>query len=131
MLPLLSGLSFQVGFLAFGAICAFAIAWLVIFILIAIWVYRDAESRGMGGALWLIIVILLGIIGLIVYLIVRGSHPVGGTAAPYAAYPPQYPPPAYPPQQPPAAPAGAATCKNCGSPLNPGAAFCPRCGAKV
>ncbi len=131
MLAFLSGLQFQVGFLAFGALCAFAIGWLVIAILIAIWVYRDAESRGMGGALWLIIVILLGLIGLIVYLIVRGSHPVGGTQAAYAAYPPQYPPPAYPPQQPPAAAAGAATCKNCGSPLNPGAGFCPRCGAKV
>ncbi len=47
------------------------IAWCIIGIILAIWVYRDAESRGMNGALWLIIVILLGIIGLIIYLVVR------------------------------------------------------------
>lgn len=47
------------------------LVWCVIGILIAIWVYRDAQSRGMNGALWLIICILLGIIGLIIYLVVR------------------------------------------------------------
>lgn len=47
------------------------IVWCIIGIILAIWVYRDAESRGMNGALWLIIVILLGIIGLIIYLVVR------------------------------------------------------------
>jgi putative membrane protein len=47
------------------------IIWFVVAILLAIWVYRDAESRGMGGALWLIIVLIAGIIGLIVYLVVR------------------------------------------------------------
>ncbi|MEM3587479.1 MAG: hypothetical protein QXO71_09185, partial [Candidatus Jordarchaeaceae archaeon] len=46
----------------------FVIVWCIIGILIAIWVYRDAESRGENGALWLIIVILTGIIGLIIYL---------------------------------------------------------------
>ncbi len=47
------------------------IIWCVIGVIIAIWVYRDAESRGMNGVLWLIICILLGIIGLIIYLVVR------------------------------------------------------------
>ncbi|MGQ9723367.1 MAG: hypothetical protein ACUVXA_18845 [Candidatus Jordarchaeum sp.] len=47
------------------------LVWCVIGIIIAIWVYRDAQSRGMNGALWLIICILLGIIGLIIYLVVR------------------------------------------------------------
>jgi hypothetical protein len=47
------------------------IIWCIIAIVLAVWVYRDAESRGENGALWLIIVILLGIIGLIIYLIVR------------------------------------------------------------
>jgi heme/copper-type cytochrome/quinol oxidase subunit 2 len=54
--------------------CLVPIIWLVIGILIAIWVYRDAESRGMNGALWLIIVILTGIIGLIIYLLVRAGE---------------------------------------------------------
>ncbi|MGC9345235.1 MAG: hypothetical protein ACP5ER_00375 [Candidatus Bathyarchaeales archaeon] len=47
------------------------IIWFIIAILLCIWVYRDAESRGMNGALWLIIVLIAGIIGLIVYLVVR------------------------------------------------------------
>jgi putative membrane protein len=54
-----------------GLILLIPIIWFVIAILFCIWVYRDAESRGMSGALWLIIVLIAGIIGLIVYLVVR------------------------------------------------------------
>ncbi|MHA1608074.1 MAG: PLDc N-terminal domain-containing protein [Candidatus Freyarchaeota archaeon] len=45
--------------------------WCIVAIILAVWVYRDAEERGMEGALWLIIVLLTGIIGLIIYLIIR------------------------------------------------------------
>ena len=51
--------------------CLIPIVWFVIAILLCIWVYRDAESRGMNGVLWLIIVLIAGIIGLIIYLVVR------------------------------------------------------------
>ncbi len=54
-----------------GLICLIPIVWFIIAILLCIWVYRDAESRGMSGALWLIIVIITGILGLIIYLVVR------------------------------------------------------------
>ncbi len=37
--------------------------------------YRDAEKRGKSGALWLIIGLLFGIIGLIIWLIVRPPEP--------------------------------------------------------
>jgi heme/copper-type cytochrome/quinol oxidase subunit 2 len=47
------------------------IVWFIVAILLCIWVYRDAESRGMNGVLWLIIVLIAGIIGLIIYLVVR------------------------------------------------------------
>jgi TctA family transporter len=47
------------------------IVWFIIDILLCIWVYRDAESRGMNGVLWLIVVLIAGILGLIIYLIVR------------------------------------------------------------
>jgi uncharacterized membrane protein YoaK (UPF0700 family) len=87
-----------------GALIAIPILFLIIGILIAIWVYRDAESRGMSGVLWLIVVIILGIIGLIIYLVVRKPKlpPV-----PPGAYPPppgygQPPPPGY--NQPPPPP---------------------------
>jgi predicted nucleic acid-binding Zn ribbon protein len=51
----------------------FALVWFIIWILVAIWVYKDANKRGKNGVLWLIIVILLGLIGLIIYLVVRGE----------------------------------------------------------
>jgi len=47
------------------------VIWIIIGILLCIWVYKDAESRGMNGALWLIIVLITGLIGLIIYLVVR------------------------------------------------------------
>jgi hypothetical protein len=56
----------------------FLAVWLVIAILIAVWVYRDAEKRGESGVLWLIIVLITGIIGLIIWLIIRRDKPVSG-----------------------------------------------------
>jgi TctA family transporter len=53
------------------------IIWFIIAIILCIWVYRDAEARGMGGALWLIIVLIAGIVGFIIYLVVR--KPKSGT----------------------------------------------------
>ena len=47
------------------------IVWFVLAVAVGVWIYRDAESRGMSGALWLIIGLVLGIIGLIVYVVVR------------------------------------------------------------
>ena len=43
-----------------GLICGLIIVIWIVFILIAIWVYKDAEKRGSSGVLWLIIVILTG-----------------------------------------------------------------------
>ncbi|WXG39778.1 MAG: hypothetical protein WED07_02950 [Candidatus Freyarchaeum deiterrae] len=47
------------------------IIWCVLAVVLAIWVYRDASSRRMMAVLWLIIVLITGLIGLIIYLIVR------------------------------------------------------------
>mgnify|MGYP002395433647 FL=1 len=58
-----------------GAACLFWVVMLVIWIAIGVWMYKDAEKRGKSGALWLIIGLLLGIIGLIVWLIVRPPEP--------------------------------------------------------
>jgi TctA family transporter len=63
------------GFGILALMIAIAVIWFVVAILIAVWVYRDAESRGESGALWLIIVLITGIIGLIIWLIVRGDKP--------------------------------------------------------
>ena len=64
------------GFGIFALIIAIMVLWFVVAILIAVWVYRDAEKRGENGALWLIIVLITGLIGLIIWLIVRGDKPV-------------------------------------------------------
>jgi len=124
---------FQIDLFLGGAICFVVIGLWIIFLLIAIWVYRDAESRGMSGVLWLLVVLLTGIIGLIIYLVVRSDRPVMPAGYQpgyqYPGYAPQAPPP--PAAPPPGTPAVTTTCRNCGSPLQPGVAFCPRCGAKV
>jgi len=52
-------------------IVIFFVIYCIIGIALAVWVYKDAEKRDMGGAVWLIIVILTGCIGCIIYLIVR------------------------------------------------------------
>jgi putative membrane protein len=61
------------GFPFFGM--AMVLFWLVVFIAIAYLVYKDANSRGMNGLLWFILVIIpmIGILFLIVYLIIRES----------------------------------------------------------
>ncbi len=50
--------------------------WIAIAIVIGILVYKDAESRGMNGLLWLILVLLpmVGLLFLIIYLVIREEH---------------------------------------------------------
>ena len=106
----------------FGLFCMVIIVIFNISIVLAVWVYRDANSRGMNGTLWLIVVLVGGIVGLIVYIIIRKDHPVGSPPQGGVGfgrrgqpifpknqfrsnqyqqqYPPgQYPPGAYPPGQ--------------------------------
>jgi len=93
--------------IGFVFICVLIIVIFIISIVIAIWVYRDANSRGMDGTIWLIVVFVGSIVGLIVYLIIRKDHPVGsppsggnsffGSRRSQAHQPVQYPPMGYPP----------------------------------
>lgn len=98
-----------------GLICILVVLLpIILVIFIAVWVYRDAESRGMSGILWVLIVIFVPyFIGLIIYFVVRRDHPIrppgyypppGGYPPPgYGGYPPPgqggYPPPPPPPPQ--------------------------------
>ncbi len=43
----------------------------IISIAIAVWVYKDAQKRDMDETMWLLIVLVSGCIGCIIYLIVR------------------------------------------------------------
>jgi len=56
-----------------GSIIYVIILIYAIQIAIAIWVYRDAKKRGEDALLWLLIVLLTGLIGLIVYVLIRGD----------------------------------------------------------
>ena len=75
-----------------GVCCMILLIPFIIGLLIAIWVYKDAKKRGMSGGLWLLIVILFGLLGLIIYLIVRRGHPIMPAMPPPGQYPPQQPP---------------------------------------
>ncbi len=58
----------------------FMIVVLAINVGIVIWVYRDAESRGMDATIWLLVVLLGGCVGCIVYIIISKDYPVRTSA---------------------------------------------------
>lgn len=89
-----------------GALCILYLIIFIIWIVVGIWVYKDAERRGKSGGLWFIIIIFLGLIGIIIWLLIR--PPIGG----------------YPTQQ----PSQSRMCPNCGRPIPMDAKICPYCG---
>jgi hypothetical protein len=106
-------------FLFCGAIALVAI------ILGAVWMYRDAQSRNMDAAIWVVLLVVATLVGnligfiivLVIYLVVRESHPVG---MPYGY---GYPAPGAPPVP--------ASCPVCGNVMTwyPQYArwYCPTC----
>jgi len=82
------------------------IALFVVWILVAIWVYKDAKKRKADNpVLWLIIVIFGGLIGILIWLAIR--PPIGGRQ-PYSDR----------------------RCPNCGRGIPLDARICPYCGRK-
>jgi len=74
---------------------------LVIFLLIGVYVYRDATARGMNGLLWAVVAMFIpSFIGIIVYLIVRENYT-------------------------------SRICSNCGVQVKPGYNTCPNCGISL
>jgi RNA polymerase subunit RPABC4/transcription elongation factor Spt4 len=112
--PSISG--FFHGFGPAGRMALFLLpaVFIVLWGAVLIWVYRDAEKRGMSGILWLLLVLIGNVIGLLIYAIVRSETPMrrrdrGEPAAPAPASPLE-------------------KCGGCGKPLGPGFEFCPYCG---
>lgn len=102
------------------------ISFLIILIPIGIYVYRDAKRRGMNAVLWtLVAVVAPGLIGFIIYLLVRRNDPdlqcpqcAGPVAEQYVVCPH----------------CGAKlrpACPNCAYPVEPGWKVCPRCAAPL
>jgi hypothetical protein len=51
-----------------------AVASTVVWVLVAIWAAKDAKARGMdNSALWVVLILFTGLIGLIIYLVTRPS----------------------------------------------------------
>jgi hypothetical protein len=103
-----------------------------LWVVVALWVYHDAEKRGHSGLLWGLFVFVGSIIGLIIYFIVRGSS---GEWAYAPAPPPTHPCPScnQPVQStyvacPYCGTALAQKCAHCGKPTELGWKVCPYCG---
>lgn len=95
-------------------------------VLIGIYVYRDAKSRGMDAVLWTLVAIIVpSFIGLIIYLIVRKDHIIlncpkcGGDVQEHFATCPN------------CGQKLKANCSNCGTALNPEWKICPQCGKEI
>ena len=85
----------ELAFLA--VIVILSLVYLVVWVWMLIWVYRDAQSRGKEPVLWVLVVAVLGLVGFIIYYVLR-NEPERQTYAPAYYYPPpQY---QYPYQQP-------------------------------
>lgn len=91
-----------------GLIVSGSLIWLLIWIAIIIWVYRDAERRGMNGVLWALLVFVGNLVGLLIYLIVRTN----GVSQQVTATDSQ-------------------PCPKCGKSVSQGYAFCPHCGMQI
>ena len=44
---------------------------LVVHILVAVWVYQDIRRRGCGSGIWIVIALLTGLLGTLIYAVVR------------------------------------------------------------
>ena len=47
------------------------VIFIIIHILLAIWVYRDIANRKSGSGIWIVIALLAGLLGTLVYAVVR------------------------------------------------------------
>ena len=85
----------------FGSLlcCICDIIFLIIWIYLIFWVYKDAEKRGSSGVLWAVLFFFFSWIALIIWLIVRGPiqqrggvqhHHYHGAAAPPVVAPAQF-----------------------------------------
>jgi RNA polymerase subunit RPABC4/transcription elongation factor Spt4 len=83
-----------------------SLAMMILWIAVIVWVYRDAERRGMNGVLWALLVFIGNIIALLIYLIVRSDS---------------VPPDA----------AAAQSCPECQKSVSPNHVFCPYCGTRL
>jgi len=96
------------GFINFSFFSIFALAGIILWIAVIIWVYRDADRRRMNGVLWALLVFIGNLIGLLIYLIVRSDNPVRPREAGVAP-----------------------SCPKCGKSVADSHVFCPYCSQRL
>jgi len=92
----------------FSSLSILSFAFFVIWILVIIWVYRDAERRGMNGVLWALLVFIGNLVGLLIYLILRSDSARGAPVE-----------------------RAIRTCPKCQKSVSPAFVYCPHCGASM
>jgi hypothetical protein len=92
------------GFFRFIPFVFMPLALLALWVFVIVWVYRDAQKRGMNGLLWALLVLIGNIVGLIIYLIIRNEASLRVQAPP------------------------GEKCPSCGKQVGTGFAYCPHCG---
>jgi len=96
------------GSFGFPFLSLFSILLFILWIIVIVWVYKDAERRNMNGVLWALLVFIGNMIGLLIYLIVRSDNPLTSerTSDTYI-------------------------CSSCKKPISPDYKFCPHCGESL
>ncbi len=56
----------------------FILILMIVAIWVGLWIYHDAEKRGLDGTSWLIVLFVGNIVGLIIYYFIRKENPVVG-----------------------------------------------------
>jgi RNA polymerase subunit RPABC4/transcription elongation factor Spt4 len=102
----------------FVPIWSVSFIFFVIWIVVIVWVYKDAEERRMSGVLWALLVFIGNLIGLIIYLIVRQDHPIPTRGQVATSSSPAK-----------TASSSTITCPSCQKSVEKSFAFCPHCGA--
>ena len=54
-----------------GAVCVLLLICVIVRILLAVWVYMDIRQLGRGSGIWIVIVLMAGLLGALVYAVVR------------------------------------------------------------
>jgi RNA polymerase subunit RPABC4/transcription elongation factor Spt4 len=107
----------------FAPLWSFSLLFVIIWFVVILWVYRDAERRRMSGLLWALLVFIGNLVGLLIYLIVRQDHPI--CCEPAGSTTPS------PPPAPEAAGKKPKSCPACQKTVEPIFVYCPHCGASL
>lgn len=64
------------------AFCIISLIIFIVWLVVVNWIYKDAKKYGKNPILWAILVFLFGLIGLIIYFVVRGNKKEPGRICP-------------------------------------------------